>query len=266
MKSSSVDVAHLVLLASLFIVSCVCTPLQVVSVDGTCRGASQIGSYVSSQPISQTGNSCPVIGLIDCSSEGNGCAIFNSVLETTFDTNSRGNNLAIRNCPSHFVSPITNPPLCNTIRIMFGHEWPSSVSIHCIRQYVLFEILREQSGRLLWISFEWHLHAYICERCDWDAHWLWSDISSRLKKTASRSNINSKDSFSSQLWSRVSRWRRWDIERNRWSSFTNMGRLFIRRTGNCLLLWTQISCKILSPSLHHFSTKFDSLLLNRFGL
>ena len=90
MKYSPIDGALAVLLASCFIVTCLSTPLQVVSLDGTCRGASQIGSYVSSQAISQTGNSCPVVGLIDCSSDGDGGGVFNSVLETSFEPNSRG--------------------------------------------------------------------------------------------------------------------------------------------------------------------------------
>ena len=92
MKSTLMDAAaSVVLLTSLLFVSCIATPLQVVSLDGTCRGSSQIGSFVSSQSISQTGHMCPVLGLIDCSSEGNGCSVFNTVLETSFETNSRGN-------------------------------------------------------------------------------------------------------------------------------------------------------------------------------
>lgn len=67
-------------------------PLQVITVDGSCRSASQIGTYVSTKPISQSGNLCPVLGLLDCSSEGNGGTVFNSVLETSFESNSRGEN------------------------------------------------------------------------------------------------------------------------------------------------------------------------------
>mmetsp|Transcript_30916 Transcript_30916/g.29529 ORF Transcript_30916/g.29529 Transcript_30916/m.29529 type:complete len:544 (-) Transcript_30916:32-1663(-) len=72
------------------VISCYATPLQLVSVDGTCRSTSQIGSYVSTQSISQTGNMCPIFSLIDCLSESDGRLIFNSVLDTTFGPNSRG--------------------------------------------------------------------------------------------------------------------------------------------------------------------------------
>ena len=92
MKISHTADAISMILASLFITACLSAPLQVVTVDGSCRSASQISSYVSTRPISQSGNLCPVFGLVDCSSEGNGGSVFNSVLETTFEPNSRGEN------------------------------------------------------------------------------------------------------------------------------------------------------------------------------
>jgi hypothetical protein len=119
MKYSPIDGSLAVLLASSFIVACLSAPLQVVSLDGTCRGASQIGSYVSSQPISQTGNSCPVFGLIDCSSDGDGGGVFNSVLETSFEPNSRGMNLRFIMVPKLFL---TLHYFCRTChRVMFGY-------------------------------------------------------------------------------------------------------------------------------------------------
>ena len=90
MKSSSRDISRVLLLASFLLVSCMSAPLQVVTVDGSCKTSSVIATYVSAQPISQSGSSCPVLGLIDCSSEGNGGTVFNSVLETSFLPNSRG--------------------------------------------------------------------------------------------------------------------------------------------------------------------------------
>ena len=90
MKSSFYGATTVLLLVAQFLASCMSAPLQVVTIDGSIRSASQIGTYVSAQPISQSGISCPVLGLIDCSSEGNGCSVFNSVLETTFESNSRG--------------------------------------------------------------------------------------------------------------------------------------------------------------------------------
>jgi hypothetical protein len=96
MKSfASSFVATRIVLLTVCIVICTAAPLQVVSVDGTCRSASQIGSYVSSQPISQTGNMCPVSSLIDCSSENDGSIIFNSLLDTSFEANFKGNILLV---------------------------------------------------------------------------------------------------------------------------------------------------------------------------
>ena len=92
MKISHTADAISMILASVFITACMSAPLQVITVDGSCRSASQIGSYVSTRPISNSGNLCPVFGLVDCSSEGNGGTVFNSVLETTFEPNSRGEN------------------------------------------------------------------------------------------------------------------------------------------------------------------------------
>ena len=70
--------------------SCDAASLQVVSIDGTSRTASQIGSYVSSQPISQTGNTCPVTAMIDCTNDADGCEVLNSLFETSFERSSKG--------------------------------------------------------------------------------------------------------------------------------------------------------------------------------
>lgn len=85
-----VDSRRIIFTIVCIIISCYATPLQLVSVDGTCRSTSQIGSYISGQSISQTGNVCPIFSLIDCSSESDGRVVFNSVLETSFAPNSRG--------------------------------------------------------------------------------------------------------------------------------------------------------------------------------
>lgn len=72
------------------IISTDASPLQLISLDGSCRSASQIGSYISSQSISQTGNNCPVTALIDCTSENDNGVIMNSLFETSFAPNSKG--------------------------------------------------------------------------------------------------------------------------------------------------------------------------------
>ena len=66
------------------------SPLQLISLDGSCRSASHIGNYVSSQSISKTGNMCPVSALIDCTSDSDSSSIINLLFDTSFVSNSKG--------------------------------------------------------------------------------------------------------------------------------------------------------------------------------
>ena len=80
------------------------SPLQLISLDGSCRSASQIGSYVSSQAISQTGNMCPVSALIDCTSDSDSSSIINLLFETSFVSNSKGQIIVCDILPKYSLS------------------------------------------------------------------------------------------------------------------------------------------------------------------
>lgn len=66
------------------------SPLQLVSVDGSCKSSSVVGNFIGSQAIGKTGTSCPVAAAFDCCSENDGYSVLNSILETCFSANSKG--------------------------------------------------------------------------------------------------------------------------------------------------------------------------------
>ena len=66
------------------------SPLQLVSMDGSCKSSGIVSSFISSQAIGKSGTSCPVAAAFDCCSENDGYSVLNSILETSFSADSRG--------------------------------------------------------------------------------------------------------------------------------------------------------------------------------
>ena len=66
------------------------SPLQIVSMDGSCKSSGVVGNFINSQAIGKSGTSCPVAAAFDCCSENDGYSVLNSILETSFSADSKG--------------------------------------------------------------------------------------------------------------------------------------------------------------------------------